>query len=409
MRKCPHHQVPRWQLVQCFYDGLTFPHRQMVDASCGGTFMLKNEDEAWSLFETLSENSLHHASSSTSERRIIKKEGLYEINQVAGLQSTVELLSKKLDQVLAGNISKPSTSTPPSLACQICLNPAHTAPDCPVSTQYPEFCEDQVNAVTNFRPRNDPYAPTYNPGWRNHPNFSWNNGNTQNPNINHPIGFQAGPSYPGLTKVLIRCESLPTCSIPSTRFNQNIHPAQPPHNPNEPDKRVNSLEKQMENMMKMFQQETTSLRQMVGQLATQLSEREKGKFPSQPEPNPRVNHVNMAEDDHVNQANAVITLRSGTKIDNKIELPKDDGAGPSETREEPNNEETQEPLEPYQPIAPFPRRLALKKQTEQVEKILEIFKQVKVNVPLLDAIEQVPSYAKFLKDMCTRKMHNECP
>jgi hypothetical protein len=64
LRKCPHHAVPKWQLVQCFYDGLNEPHRQMVDASCGGTFMLKSENDAWTLFENLSENSLHHASSS---------------------------------------------------------------------------------------------------------------------------------------------------------------------------------------------------------------------------------------------------------------------------------------------------------------------------------------------------------
>ena len=38
-----------------------------------------------------------------------------------------------------------------------------------------------------------------------------------------------------------------------------------------------------------------------------------------------------------------------------------------------------------------------------MEKILEMFNQVKLNVPLLDAIQQVPSYAKFLKDMCTKK------
>ena len=35
----------------------------------------------------------------------------------------------------------------------------------------PNFGPEQVNA-TFGRPRNDPYAPTYNPGWRNHPNFS---------------------------------------------------------------------------------------------------------------------------------------------------------------------------------------------------------------------------------------------
>ena len=34
---------------------------------------------------------------------------------------------------------------------------------------------------------------------------------------------------------------------------------------------------------------------------------------------------------------------------------------------------------------------------------MEIFNQVKINVPLLDTIQQVPSYAKFLEDMCTEK------
>jgi len=56
LRKCPHHAVPKWQLVQCFYDGLTESHRQMVDASCGVTFMMKSENEAWTLFDNLNKN-----------------------------------------------------------------------------------------------------------------------------------------------------------------------------------------------------------------------------------------------------------------------------------------------------------------------------------------------------------------
>jgi len=63
LQKHPHHVVPKWQLIRCFYDGLTEPHRQMVDASCGVTLMLKSEDDAWTCFENLGENSLHHASS----------------------------------------------------------------------------------------------------------------------------------------------------------------------------------------------------------------------------------------------------------------------------------------------------------------------------------------------------------
>jgi len=38
-----------------------------------------------------------------------------------------------------------------------------------------------------------------------------------------------------------------------------------------------------------------------------------------------------------------------------------------------------------------------------MDKIIEIFNQVEINVSLLDAIQQVPSYIKFLKDMCTKK------
>jgi hypothetical protein len=53
LRSCPHHAVPKWQLVQNFYEVLIEPNRQMVDASCGGTFMMKSEDEAWTLFENL--------------------------------------------------------------------------------------------------------------------------------------------------------------------------------------------------------------------------------------------------------------------------------------------------------------------------------------------------------------------
>jgi hypothetical protein len=38
--------------------------------------------------------------------------------------------------------------------------------------------------------------------------------------------------------------------------------------------------------------------------------------------------------------------------------------------------------------------------------MMEVFKQVKVNIPLLDAIKQILAYAKFLNDLCTQKRKN---
>ena len=44
------------------------------------------------------------------------------------------------------------------------------------------------------------------------------------------------------------------------------------------------------------------------------------------------------------------------------------------------------------------------KNMEEVDKkILETFRKVEVNIPLLDALKKIPRYAKFIKELCTHK------
>ncbi|KAL0431166.1 UNVERIFIED_CONTAM: hypothetical protein Sradi_0742600 [Sesamum radiatum] len=43
------------------------------------------------------------------------------------------------------------------------------------------------------------------------------------------------------------------------------------------------------------------------------------------------------------------------------------------------------------------------KEEEHAREILDTFKKVEINIPLLDAIKQIPKYAKFLKELCTNK------
>ncbi|CAN6562527.1 unnamed protein product [Malus baccata var. baccata] len=52
---------------------------------------------------------------------------------------------------------------------------------------------------------------------------------------------------------------------------------------------------------------------------------------------------------------------------------------------------------------PFPSRFMQTKKEEAERDILETFRKVQVNIPLLDAIKQVPRYAKFLKELCTTR------
>ncbi|XP_027182318.1 uncharacterized protein LOC113780741 [Coffea eugenioides] len=54
-------------------------------------------------------------------------------------------------------------------------------------------------------------------------------------------------------------------------------------------------------------------------------------------------------------------------------------------------------------LPPFPSRLEKSKKQNKEKEILEVFRKVDINNPLLDAIKQVPKYAKFLRDLCVNR------
>ena len=124
-----------------------------------------------------------------------------------------------------------------------------------------------------------------------------------------------------------------------------------------------------------------------------------GKLPSQTVVNPRENV-------------SAIVLRSGKKVEILVKV-----ANPSLKQENeqnvianknvPDDDEVSKrkfpPLSNYKPVPSFPQALAESRKDEKNKDIYETFHRCEVNIPLLDAIKQVPCYAKFLKELCTIK------
>ncbi|CAM8899865.1 unnamed protein product [Rhodiola kirilowii] len=52
---------------------------------------------------------------------------------------------------------------------------------------------------------------------------------------------------------------------------------------------------------------------------------------------------------------------------------------------------------------PFPVPARVPKQHVMDEDVFELFSKVEINIPLLEAIKQIPRYAKFLKELCTNR------
>ena len=56
--------------------------------------------------------------------------------------------------------------------CGLCASLMHFTQNC--LTLSTEQSIEEVNAFNEYiKPTSGPFSKTYNPGWRNHPNFSW--------------------------------------------------------------------------------------------------------------------------------------------------------------------------------------------------------------------------------------------
>ena len=102
----------------------------------------------------------------------------------------------------------------------------------------------------------------------------------------------------------------------------------------------------------------------------------------------------------IDEVKAVVTLTSGIELRPAVLEP----AKKAPTVVEPLEEEPPawEKVK-YNVPPPFPQALRKRKKSVNQTEILEVLWQVKVNIPLLDRIKQVPTYAKFLKDLCMVK------
>ncbi|XP_027120195.2 uncharacterized protein [Coffea arabica] len=157
--------------------------------------------------------------------------------------------------------------------------------------------------------------------------------------------------------------------------------------------KMNSDMQSMRNQLGQVQ----SLQTQVNQMAIAINHLEfqvQGNLPSQPELNPK----NVS----------AMTLRSGKGVQGPDPvIPKDKDEEQIEKELEEESRDTKDPKVTSDPVItvrtnppPFPNRLEKPKKQDKEKEVLEIFRKVEINIPLLDAIKQVPRYAKFFRDLC---------
>ena len=154
---------------------------------------------------------------------------------------------------------------------------------------------------------------------------------------------------------------------------------------------------------------TQNLEVQIGQIANSISSRPYRNLPSDMEQNPRregkeqCKAITLRNGKELNQSirKSVVVPNPSTEeevVAEKEELmkeQKDDKEGPAK----PMGEKKVSQIPPL----PFPQRFQKQKLDKQFSKFLEVFKKLHINIPFAEALEQMPSYVKFMKEILSKK------
>ncbi|XP_045804300.1 uncharacterized protein LOC123897629 [Trifolium pratense] len=389
IRICPHHGLENWLIIHTFYNGLLYNTRMTIDAAAGGALMDKPYNQAYQLIESMAQNHYQWGNERTTVEKPQTKGGMYEISNMDHINAKLDALTQKIESLT--NAPK-ATMAATIQNCELCGAQGHAIAECRLLTEAPT---DQVNYTQ---------GNSYNQNQRNHPYLSYNSNNAlyapgQAPTPSPP-GFQKpAQNAPMKSNLELMIENFIAIQTQTNKevLNQNIH--------------TNEQIKQLTSRLDVLTTHTRMLETQIAQVAQKQASTAApaGIFPGQPEPNPR-GHVNA------------IILRSGNRYEgpadprtNTPTIHQDSDEvtkGESEQNikdKENSGEEIIEkkkpyiPPPPYQPPIPYPQRFEKSKSEGQFRKFVELLKKLNITIPFTEAITQMPSYAKFLKEILTKK------
>ncbi|XP_070039751.1 uncharacterized protein [Nicotiana tomentosiformis] len=157
-----------------------------------------------------------------------------------------------------------------------------------------------------------------------------------------------------------------------------------------------------------------NLERQVGQIAIILSERVPGTLPADTERNPKetVNVVTLRSgqvlrDPTPIQKEVKLEKENEEQLKNDIEKKKNGKKGADKKKKEETSRRDESTESEHMPALPFSQKLYREKMDKQFERFLDMLKQVNVNLPFTKVLSQMLAYAKFFKEILTKKRKKE--
>ncbi|XP_061351899.1 uncharacterized protein LOC133296867 [Gastrolobium bilobum] len=352
LRKCPQHGIETWEKARIFFQGMTSSTRTLVNAAAGGSLKTKTPEEALELLESLTSQEFDNAPAPVAPRRsgIMKLEGYDTL--LAQNEQMLQMHKKHQEQLDA--LNKKSNIS----------QEAHATEDC----EYIRAAEKPLAEVNGL--------------WYDQKNQN------QHPGLSYKSNYQLIPPVP------LQQQQQP----PQLEWEKVF--AQLSKTTSDYIQNSNSFREETRASFRNQEALIRNLETQIGQLSRQFTERTQGVLPS----NTIRNNPKKKKKD-----------REASNEEEKEEKAKDtievDEINPEKAEKKLFKWERKKALErhkkpldlsPYARI-PYPQRLNKEIQKQQYSKFLDIFRKLRINIPFAEALENMPNYARFMKDLSSRK------
>ncbi|XP_042032297.1 uncharacterized protein LOC121779002 [Salvia splendens] len=369
MKRCPNYGLTPTVQVITFFKGCVPEAQRELNLSSGGNFLKKGVNEAMKLIDELASNDEGWSNERSEVHRVASTT---DHDPMSALSDKLDALTMKFD-------------------CMAMRHPSQESQGYMEDVNY-------VNQGGNNRYYNNQRLNFQGGGYnqsgnKGHPNLSYGNPNNA---LQPPPGFTVNNGVVNDPKKMTTEDILKSFMLQSNKLMEQNN------------QRMEKVEIDVQSMATHLKNIDTQISQ-ISQTVSTITQ--PGKFPSNTIINPK-------------DCKAV-QLRSGKSYDGPA-MPSEDRVtekGPEEEElvEEVETEivhitsppkENVAPTLPTPPAAahtptdvriPYPQRVQKKKTDAQFLRFFDIFRKVQINIPLVEALQQMPRYAKFLKDVVSNK------
>ena len=419
LRKCPHHGQSDAALVRWFTNGLYYTHQNQLDTMAAGNFLDQPPASCWDMIEKIVNNS------SRAHQRGVPRGGEKAKSMLtlsskdhAEARASAEIFTDRMarmERELEELRKKATVKVVRGVECVTCGGD-HAYDECPeLKTEKMAFVQGQYNRNSNQSnwqggANQRSWQPSQSVPPTSQPSSSW-----------QPQGYVNQNREPSLREVVNQ--------LAQAQITSNAQLSQ-----------LTQFATQQAKINDAVSSDLKEVKAQLGQVIALVNQREQGKFPSDTV-NPRNEHVKSMElrsgrevknqsvvekapvglpsarkeepersyvvDEQRTETEAVPSVRK--KVTERSDVVDKLGSGtggfPSARKEEPERsyKESEQKSEQVYPPPPFPMCLKKRDHEKGLAEFLDHLRKLSITIPFTDALANIPSYAKHLKDLLSNK------